>query len=383
MKKIRDEQRQHLRLSRMAYERIVADSISFGNKINPLNRDDVGDYSKANISGMVNKIFLNYYEKAEASISIVANSNRVKFKGQLAERGTTSNKSEYNMVIEHLVEAISEELQQKSNSYPREISLKIRLQNDVYDILFPEEDSLEDKQKTWWPEQDYYRRRGDYIGAVIEEYAQKNHYDRESIYFAEKIDELERLIEGTPSGHRIVTIDYLTASGKQIKSDVKPYKITNPSESEYHYLVGLSRPSGRGTGDYSVGVFRLNRVISYKVRSKSYGSGKLTQHEKVQLEKDIHKRGVQFLIDTDEESRVLLTENGLKKYYNQMHLRPVALKIERQSDGSSIAYFDCTYTQIRYYFFEFGKDAVVLYPDSLHDEFELKYKEAAAMYSGG
>lgn len=396
--RIRSDQRQHLRISKEAFEQLVEDAIVFGNKSVHQRKTTDEELPKANISGMINHLFLQYYERAEASISIVAEKRKNKLRETICRQNYLNNNpwdkdlemyynnqitdESTNSFIETVVNAEIEEILGRIRAYPKDITLKIRLQNETNDILYPEETdySAENRNDTPWAEQRYYKSRGQYIGAVIEEYARKTRYEREHIYFADLIERINNNSDGT-DGQRVITIEYVTAAGDLIKSDVKVYRLTKPSESEYHYLIGYSKKAGETKKNYSIGIFRLDRILGLKVRPESFGSGKITKAEKAVLEKDINAKGIQFLIERNEQFVVAFTEKGLKKYNNQIHLRPAMVKIDPPKKGKRIAYFDCTPSQIRYYFFEFGKDAIIVSPEYLREEFKNGYADAASEYS--
>ena len=58
------------------------------------------------------------------------------------------------------------------------------------------------------------------------------------------------------------------------------------------------------------------------------------------------------------------------------HLRPRYSEIR----DNNIYVFFCTKDQLEFFFFKFGKDAVILEPKSLAEEFKIKYEDAAKAY---
>ena len=85
--------------------------------------------------------------------------------------------------------------------------------------------------------------------------------------------------------------------------------------------------------------------------------------------------GVQFMVGSEAEIHVKLTDAGVSKYRRQTHLRP---PLVRELDGTYI--FQCTTAQAEFYFFKFGKDAEILLPADLRERFKAMYEAAANIY---
>ena len=87
-------------------------------------------------------------------------------------------------------------------------------------------------------------------------------------------------------------------------------------------------------------------------------------------------KGIPFLLNDVVEIGIRLTPEGISKYNSILHLRPPYTR--KTKDGLYI--FHSTEMQIEFYFLKFGKDAEVLYPQSLRNKFRLEYEKALKKY---
>lgn len=372
---MRTPQRQHLSLSYEAYEVIRSDMIIW-------NKND-------NFSGFLNKIFLNSYETSPASIRFAVEHKRTELISTLKEEKYRSehpydltlkdfdpsislDESDFR-TIELFLSSYKRQLLAQMSSFPNDISRKFRLQNQVFDILNPFEPDH-------CPEAEYYRSRAGYLKAVIENYARKTPYERESIYYRNILDTLEQTIHLPKTEKRILQIKHANNRGSHNIFYVKVYKIMHDTESDFHYLVGLSKPKNAHENAYQPAVFRISRILDITILQKSFGSGKITQIEEKNLTEHIQKRGLQFLIQDVERIVISLTPAGWNMYHSIQHLRPNASKHELDASGNNILYFDCTRLQIFYYFFKFGKEAVILEPPEMKEDFRIRYEQALKVY---
>ena len=357
----RTEQRQHLNLSNHAYETILNDIDAFG--------------ETGGISGMINRILTNYMDESEASISASVERKRTELirrimevkqgSGYIPDEDLPAPTAAERKVIDLLAASYEKELKHRfiDNPAPKEKTLKIRLQNEIYDILGPAV-PLADED---------YRSAGNYIKAIIEDYASGSFYRREEIYFRD-IYELIRSKLLIPAESRpLMTIRIKTASGTLQDFRVKLYSMSSDSDSPYHYLLTLSKPAADAKADYKPAVFRLSRIIKL-YDTPSYGSGKITAKENKALASAVNQKGIPYLLDDIDEYKIRLTPAGVKMYRSILHLRPAADDSRTTTDGSGAQtmYFLCTYRQIENYFFKFGKEAKILSPK----EDAVRFKEA-------
>lgn len=334
--------KQHLNLSTYAFEVIQNDIRSF--------------MEKPSLSGFINKVLEEYIEIAEASISRAYGKKMDDLSDMLRDIPNSDDKEK---IINILSEKYRDDLISISNNYPREQYVKFRLNKHNFNLLFEND----------CPEEQYYDSQGKYIKAIVEEYSRKTPLEREAIFFCDRIAYIQSCID---SGN-LLRIN----SRNNWTYEVKPYRIQSDTSALYHYLIGIaSSPADRDKAP-KIASFRISFLREISMRPKSYKSGRITNEEKELIEKQVQSKGVQFLLGENQEIRVRLSNKGKKMYDTQLHLRPITSRVD--ADGTYV--FFCTPSQIEYYFFKFGSDAEILFPEELRIRFQNKYKDALNKYT--
>ena len=303
-------------------------------------------------------VLSSYMEDSDASIDNAMLRYERRLRETLADIPDNATKKS---VMKALLEHYRSELLAAANGPPREVPFKVRLDQNNYSAM-----------QEWHDNNDYYSGvPGNFLKAVIEEYARKPLFDREGILLRDTIDEINACI----STHQLIII---TLKGQnRSRYEVRPYSIEHDPGFNYHYLVGYSRKAGTEYEEKPVS-FRLSRIIGIK-RSHAR-SGKVTAEQKREIKKKLQSDGVQFLLQESEPIRLKLTMRGKQMYESQAHLRPPFIRREECADGSWIYEFNCTQMQAEYYFFKFGAEAVVLSPTDLKNYLRMKYKDALNAY---
>lgn len=338
------EARQHLSLSAAAWAVLQDDRQDFG-----------GGRSWA---GILNYVFAEYRDKADASISVAVERRRAQYEEKLVGVAAPAVRK---AVLEALLADYTEELIKKAAQNgatpPDKESFKFRLDRDNYAFREQWLDS---------PDAQYYGGRfSRYLRAVLEEYAAKTVYQREAIYF----DPQMRLIRAAAVNGELLRIRLKKGSS----FEVRPYGVLGDRQETYHYLVGLSRPDGTREPEKEYN-FRLSNIVKLEVSFRR--SGRLTEKERTDIESSIRGKGVQFLVQQRETIRIRLTEDGRQNYGRQLHLRPAARERAEVDDGLyRWEYtFYCTEFQARAYFLKFCGDAKVVAPQSLRETFAQEYR---------
>lgn len=334
------DNKQHLNLSDYAYEIIHTDMRSYG--------------ETASVSGFINRVIESFWDRADASISIAGKRKCCELEALLND---IPDSAEKNHMIERIVDEYTHRLLEQVKNYPKGKQLKFRLNNSNYEMLYLEK----------CPEESYYSSQGQYIKAILEEYARKTPCEREGIFYYDRLADIQDSIE------REVILVVKTMNDALF--EVKPYAVMTDTAGLYHYLVGLSESIKYPENPPKVASFRISRLKRIKQRAKSYRSGKITASQRAVIESQIQSKGVQFLLADNDSIAVRLTEAGVRKFQTQLHLRPVPVAVE-----GNLYRFNCTNYQAEYYFFKFGKDAVVLEPESLRERFKNNYKAAFEQY---
>ena len=337
--------KQRLNLSSGAKEIIHIDMFTFGEE---------------HPATFLNRIFRNYYEEAEASIARRLDA----MEGELNEAFHKISDSRIRKkildvqtdILHELKSMKQAELEKKAHSYKKgEKSSVFTLNKDLFDYLTV--DCEEDR---------YYTSRGQYVKSVIEEYTTLPYVEREKVYYKDRIDDITTAIQEKAQ------LKITTENGNTFR--VYPYKVLSDPLHTANYLVGCSKPFD-ASDEYELlpCSFRISAIKAVTIiKSKS---SFLVDKRWKELDEDIKKRGIQYMIGKDVEIHVRLTEAGKNKYRRQVHLRP--MYTQKKED---VYIFNCTKAQAEFYFFKFGSDAEILSPVDLRDKFALMYKDAAAVY---
>ena len=336
------EARQHLNLSELAFDVIENDKYIF--------------QDHPSRSGILNRIFSVYRDYADASIETAC----MRFREQLEERlESVSDDTTKEAVISSLIAAYKSELISMATSYPSGHSFKFQLNQENYRFI-----------QEWRDVDDVYASTpGKYIKAVLEEYARKPYVEREMILFRDFIETVNACVESHLS--MIVTL----YSG--LKFEIRPYGVLVDQGNNYHYLVCYAKQAGEQGPDIACS-FRVTNIREHKLY---YGrSGRITEAQRRELERKINTIGVQFLLQTPDLIRVKLTKQGKAMYDSQFHIRPAFVICTESENDEWIYEFNCTQIQAQFYFFKFGRDAEILYPEELRNRFIAQYQEALSQY---
>lgn len=310
---------------------------------------------------LINSIILNYYQHADCSISLRLRDFRNELKDCLP------SKKENEDLVDRLVEGRAKKLSAiYSQKKPADVNWQITLNKRVKEFL---------TQDTYTCEERYYGPRpGRYVRSLIEEYAQLPYHRREEIVYKELLDTINAGIKGR------YILNLTNLKGSHIS--IRPYNVETDPLSMYHYVVGYSVPHTDLADDSEIKYpaqilsIRISRLINAEIQFLQ--SGAITELEVQQIKKELHQKSVQFVSGRSSTIKVRLSDSGIKKYETQLHLRPNTIGKDPIDDH--IYLFECTEAQILYYFFSFGKDAIIIEPQSLAEKFSLDYKEALLQY---
>lgn len=339
------DNKQHLNLSEQAWSKVEEDMHMF---------DDITKAS--NLSGFLNRIFTNYYETALASLSYRLEEKSEYYRSFFSKIEVTIDKSTTKALIKSMLDVYTKETLDDLSKYPKGIGRKFRINNENVSIL---ETSLDDV---------YYEGSISlYLKYIFEEYTSLPLHDREKIYFNEHITKIKDAIKN----NSILSIS-LENNRNYL---VKPYDVITDKNASFNYLVCMTKLIQKDLSDpYKIGTFRVSRIKN--IRSLKSPSGKLTITEQKELTQLLQAKGPQFLSGDDIDVTIRLTKEGIKKYNNQITLRPLFMEIVNDNEYQ----FRCTESQILYYFLKFGRDVTVVSPNYLKDKFKRFYESALNNY---
>ena len=299
---------------------------------------------EGSLSGFLNRIITAFRDKAEASVDTMVAERRQ----QLLAGGYPP------AITQRLAQEYRDQLLAKQEAYPQGDSLIFRLNNRNFDTLYEQR-----------AESTAYAAPSKYLKALLEEYARLSPSERERVYYSTVIEEV--LQPAIDAGNPLDV-----AQGNR-RFWVKPHSVMADPFNSHLYLVGLARRVDKPSDKEVIASFRITRLAEIKQRRQP--SGRLTIDDKRQIEKRIQQVGVQYLIGAQDNIAVRLTPTGRQNFLQRSYMRPTPRKVE-----GDVYHFTCSPIQIRNYFLTFGKDAEVLEPAFLREEFANAYREAARLY---
>ena len=349
--------KQHINLSMYASQTIDEDRKAFSNG---------EDFT---LGGILNRIFLKFHERADASIYERCQDKREEYEKLFySKEFDAMDRIMTDAYIDKLVEDYKMALIKKSRSYEKGKSIKMNLNKDPLDALRMSHNA----------EYYEYGTIGLYLKAIFEEYAVKPMHEREAIIFSDAVEK----INSAKDQKKRMKISYI--GNGQRPDDAwqfyfMPYGIFRDKANLFNYAVGYSqRIMPDGTLDkWGIGCFRISRIgESSRVISKSFH---LSKEERNAIERAMAEKGVAYLSGDIKEIKVRFTEEGLRQFHRHLFQRPNDYKVAE--DTRNVYIFRCTVFQAEHYLFKFGKEAEVIEPVALRDRLVTRYHEAYLSYN--
>lgn len=347
---INSDQKQSINLSEEAWIVVKQDMAAFGCRSN---------------SGFFNRVILNFYEEADATLSRTwqrkyeefyndfmetpeKEEAQKRFRASMKKLSVEQRKTVAEILADNAVQKLKENIIDK---YPKGTGVKFRINNELFQYLTESSECREDEA--------YEGYIGRYLKAVLEEYARLPYHRREQIFYTQWFQDIENAIAAKKR------LQITTSTNKEYI--VKPYRILTDSQSTYHYLVAWHDETEKAWP------FRISNIKQLKQRS---GSGKITEKERLCIEEALQQKDVPFMGEEVCKIRVQLTEEGIRKYSVILHMRPRYTDIE----NGNIFVFHTTTRQVQYYFERFGPDARILEPEELAVQMQTWHLDAARQY---
>lgn len=345
-----DHEKQHINLSDAAWL-VIEDDI----------RNFYTYEDKETFSGFMNTIFINYHEDADASLS----SRREEYRSKLDDILFDGNKHTEE-IKQKLLRNYVLELKEKAFSYPKGEGRKFRLNVKSQELLTNHPDGKE-----------YNHMRGDYLKAIYEQYATLPTYIREQIFFKDTINDINNaIVIGKKIRISLLSKTNQTSEISQLKFLVKPYTIRQDKTKTFNYLIGYSlrlNENNEPISNERISCFRISRIDSIKLVSTSF----ISKEKKLEIEKTIKEKGVQFMAGELADITVTFTIKGFDDFNRQSYMRPQFYdKVDKNT-----YIFHCTEFQAISYFFKFGMDAQIIEPIELRNKMKSRYETALNAYS--
>lgn len=344
-----DDEQQHINLSHDAWDVIDDDIRSF-----------YTHEADRSFSGFMNRIFINFYERADATFSARKNEYRAELRDALGGLGRTAE------TIAQLVNARTEKLKAAARSYKKGDGRKFRLNNESQAVLDGHPDSGE------------YDSRADYLKAVFEQYATLPAFEREAIFFKDTMDKITDAI-ALGKRIRITLLPKPEDGGVKFIFSVKPYAVRHDKNRLFNYLIGYSERLDEKHepvfGDEHAACFRISRIKDIR---RTEQRAFISKDKRDELENTIRSKGVQYMSGELIDVTVKFSDKGLDDFNRQSYMRPQ--HYEKTKSGENTYVFKCTEFQASNYFFRLGAGAQVIEPAALRESLRSRFEEAAKAY---
>jgi hypothetical protein len=331
------ELKQHINLSDSAWFTINEDIREF-------------DPDHESFSGLLNQVFLNFYQEASASIWFQKGKRKIELLAELSgpEFQEIDQKTK-DLFIEKSLAVYQNELLEKARSYPKGKGQKFRINKEMLSLL---RDSNEGPY--------YDNTIGEYLKAFYEEYARLPRYRREAIYFKKTMDVIQKSIEEEAKVKITQFSKSNVAQTKRYANQfyVAPYKIVQDPTLSFNYVLGYSQKNEKETTTSTVPETRLGDPASLRISRiariaeiTSMG-GHISKENKERLDKLLIERTASFFATGPEDIVVLFSQKGLDSFRSQIYMRPSDYEIKaKKEDGSAEICFHCSEIQAINYLF--------------------------------
>jgi hypothetical protein len=209
-----------------------------------------------------------------------------------------------------------------------------------------------------------------YLKCLLEEYSELPFIERERVIQLHIYEEIEDAIM-----HKNVVKISALFQGKETLFYAKPYKIMSDAMGTQSYLVCKSRLFRNTEEMLQIASFNMYRIKKAKrVKSEHFS---FKEKEINNIEENISKKTVAYLLGDAEIIKVKLSETGKTMYNNILFSRPIYESISPEGYYC----FNCSTLQIKNYFFKFGKEVEIIYPLELRNMFKNEYSLALSLYN--
>jgi len=331
--------------------------ISLSNRAHLVLTEDMDRFGVAQVSTLMNLIFTNYKDEAKASLSLYLQERKVEIEQTL---------SSVNLEDETRSKIINSLLDNEKSIILTDIE-KLKSQkgdSKIYHINDCNCNYLIDECN----EDIFYSSPGVYIKSVVEEYASLPFIYRERIIRKDVFERVERACKE----HTLMKVKTLVR-GKDQYFYVYPYKIVPDQLHTQSYLVCYSRMIEENEDEKIVVSFNMARINPISMKKKFF----LNKKEVDNIESQLIMHSATYLVGKPERIEVKLTDRGKKLYQTKLFSRPEKI-VDLSNDEKYV--FVCSPRQIFNYFFSFGPEVEILFPQSLRRWFADEYAKALEIY---
>ena len=199
-----------------------------------------------------------------------------------------------------------------------------------------------------------------YLKDMFNSYLSIPRSERETIIFKDTYEDISKALKE----HRILSFTN-TTSGDEKAYLVEPYIIAPSKEEQCNYLLCKDRNSRKPR------TFRISRLRSVFVTSDTFPVDP-------DIQKELQEKAIRspHSVSLTVQAVVRLNKYGVRKFKAITKNRPIVSKIE-----GDLYYFDWPELQLEEYFKRFGRDAIVIEPESLKEKIKKFYYYGLREYS--
>ena len=230
---------------------------------------------------------------------------------------------------------------------------------------------------------------------IFEWYCNKKQCERERILYYKKIESIERQLLNKNLKKK--TLKIKVKALKEAEIELVPLGIVTSKNENYSYLLGYSEEvdirTSKKTGKFNIYPTRISNITEIKLGKRF----EIEKDEKVKEEslylvkestiKEAEKRIAEKVVTYGEEKEIKLqlSKRGQEMLEIILHNRPFKLDIKPEeitenNEKKYVYTFKSTFFSVKTYFFSFGKECKILYPQDLKEEFRKNYKSALEIY---
>lgn len=224
---------------------------------------------------------------------------------------------------------------------------------------------------------DYPCYPGDFISKVLDKYASLTYSEREKIYFNDTWRVIDASIKNKTT--------FIYKEGSTLKYYL-PYKVSVSNIAPYNYILFKTwLQNSKKLTEPKLTCKRLLKINAKNIEffDPNRNTYKITPADIESYEKMLKDKDIMFVSENNIEAKIRISKEGIRNYKSRTHMRPIPTKIEDCNDngkGSKIYTFNCSESQLKFYFLCFGREAEVLEPAKLRETFEKHYRKAFELY---
>lgn len=284
--------------------------------------------------------------------------------------------------IESIFEILKDIMYPNLKSRKDYIKLNFRLNKDTFEKY---ENYIQEIKQDKFNISKFFRE-------IFEWYSKKKQYEKEIILYKDIFEKIKGQLSKTNLKKKVFRIKIKTLGSKEIQ--VVPLGIVISKNENHVYLLGYSKvinsKSFENTKKFGIFPTRISNIKEIKTSKIFEFTDGTTEEDLSKISYDVLKEAKLMekkrIISYGEEKeiKVSLTKRGKEMLEVIIFNRPFRLnEVEPEEDLENERYiykFKNTTYAVKSYFFNFGKECEILYPDSLREEFKNFYLEGYDNY---